>query len=218
MIEYNLQLFGGRGSGFGGDARPQGAGGSGGNFAPYGVGQKVPETLPEALGKQGKPYSMDNTLKNVNPNFSPAYSEYSENCQRCAPTYEARRRGYDVTALPTYQGDTMPYGDGYLKVFKNAKKENVGATTSKKAQANLEAKMKTYGSGSRGIVEIPHHVFNVENVGGKIRYIDAQTGTKYTSNDVFKRIGKSGLKTISLTRTDNLEFSDYAREAFYQAK
>lgn len=218
MLKFNLQLFGGRGSEFGGDNRPLGGGGAGDNFAPFGVGEKIPETLAEALGKQGKPYTMDNTLKNVNPNFSPFYSEYSENCQRCAPTYEARRRGYDVTALPTYKGDTMPYGYGYAQVFKNPKIENVGATTSKKAQANLEAKMKAYGSGSRGIVGIPNHVFNVENVGGKIRYIDGQTGQKYTSNDVFGRIGKKGLKTITLLRTDNLEFSDYAKNAFITKK
>ena len=72
--------------------------------------------------------------------------------------------------------------------------------------------MKKWGKGSRGIVQIPGHVFNVENVGGKIRYVEAQTGKKYNSKDVFANL-KGKTSGIYLTRTDNLRISDRARES-----
>lgn len=211
MLKLQLQLFGGRGAGSPEGDRPLGGGDGGGkdNFS-NGLGTLTDVSMADALGKQGKPYSVTNALKNVNPNYSRRYSDYSENCQRCVIAYEMRRRGYDVTALPTYQGDILPYGtrDGYARwmgAFRGARAENVGATTSKKVQANLETKMKSWGAGSRGIVRIPGHVFNVENQGGRIIYVEAQTGQRYTNKDVFGRIkGANKLKSIQIVRVDNL--------------
>ena len=73
--------------------------------------------------------------------------------------------------------------------------------------------MKSYGNGARAIVRIPGHVFNCENVNGKIRYVDAQIGKRYTSNDVFGRLTKEQLKTVRIIRTDNLKISDRARKS-----
>jgi len=214
--------MGGRGASS--ESRPKGGSGGQGRFSPYGVGDTVPGAggLKQAIGTKGKPYSIDNALKNVNPNFSTSYSEYSENCQRCVVAYELRRRGYNVTALPTYQGDTLPvvnaYGNGrWQMAFKGAKTINVGSTSHKKAQSNLEAKMKSFGNGSRAVVRIPGHVFNCENIGGKIRYIDAQTGQKYTSKDVFSRLSSTESKRVSIIRTDNLRISDRARQLVKKA-
>ena len=72
--------------------------------------------------------------------------------------------------------------------------------------------MKSFGNGSRGIVKIPGHVFNVENIGGKITYLDAQTNTIYNSNNVFSRIGKKSSE-IQLIRTDNLRISERAKKS-----
>ena len=209
--------MGGRGASS--ESRPKGGSGAGnGRFSPYGVGDTVPGAggLKQAIGTKGKPYSIDNALKNVNPNFSSSYSEYSENCQRCVVAYELRRRGYNVTALPTYKGDTMPEvvgkGNGrWQMAFKGAKPIKVGAYSSKKTQSNLEAKMKSFGKGARAVVHIPGHVFNCENIAGRIRYIDAQTGKRYTSKDVFARLSSSETKQVSIIRTDNLRISDRAR-------
>ena len=38
-------------------------------------------------------------LKKCNPNFELG-NQWKINCQRCVPTYEMRRRGYNVTASP----------------------------------------------------------------------------------------------------------------------
>lgn len=200
-------------------SRPSAGGGSGsGNFSPYGVGDTIPAAggLKQSIGTKGKPYSIDNALKNVNPNHSYAYSEYSENCQRCVVAYELRRRGYNVTALPTYQGDTLPvvnaYGNGrWQMAFKGAKTVKVGSTSAAKTQKNLEAKMKSFGNGSRAVVRIPGHVFNCENVNGKIKYVEAQTGKRYTSKNVFGNLSSSQSKKVSIIRTDNLRISDRAR-------
>lgn len=217
--------MGGRGSSWNNNNRPSAGGSGSGNFSPYGVGQKIPDQggLKQSIGTKGKPYSIDNSLKNVNPNHSYQYSEYSENCQRCVVAYELRRRGYNVTALPTYEGDTLPqvnaYGNGrWQMAFKGAKSVKVGSTSASKTQANLEAKMRSYGSGSRAVVRIPGHVFNVENVGGKIRYVEAQTGQKYTSNKIFSNMSSRQTSNISLIRTDNLRISDRARHLVTLAK
>lgn len=42
-------------------------------------------------------------LSGTNPNYTKA-REYQINCQRCVPTYEMRRRGYDVEALGNLRG------------------------------------------------------------------------------------------------------------------
>ncbi len=200
-------------------SRPSAGGGNGsGNWSKYGVGEQIPSqgNLRASIGTKGKAFSIDNALKNVNPNHNYSFSEYSENCQRCVVAYELRRRGYDVTALPTYQGDTIPnvvHGNGrWQMAFKGAKRVSVGSTSAAKTQKNLESKMKSYGSGARAVVAIPGHVFNCENVGGKIKYVEAQTGKRYTSKNIFSNLSSSQSKNVSIIRTDNLKISDRARE------
>lgn len=106
------------------------------------------------------------------------------------------------------------HGNGkWMGAFRGAKVEKVGGNKSQKVQDNLEAKMKGYGSGSRAVVRIPGHVFNAENVGGKIKYVDAQTGKQYTSKDVFGRLSKKELKGVAIVRTDNLRVSYRAKDA-----
>lgn len=211
--------MGGRGSSWDSDKKPKGGEGKE-RFSPFGIGDTIPSVgeLKKSIGKKGRPYSIDNALKNVNPNHNYEYSEFSENCQRCVIAYELRRRGYNVTALPTYKGDKLPYSTGngrgiWQKAFRHAKPVRVGATTTQAAQNKVEKQMKSWGKGTRGIIQIPGHVFNCENVNGKIRYVDAQTGTKYSSKDVFGRLTKREAGHIYLTRTDNLRISDRARES-----
>lgn len=84
--------MGGRGSSWDSDKRPKGGEGKE-KFSPFGIGDRIPSIgeLKKSIGKKGKPYSIDNALKNVNPNHSYEYSEFSENCQRCVIAYELRR-------------------------------------------------------------------------------------------------------------------------------
>lgn len=210
--------MGSRGAGSGikeSDKKPLGGGGGGNGKEPITVHMisTAPQDLRETLGEQGRPMGMDRALKGANPFYTGGdEGDYSNNCQRAVIAYEARRRGYDVVAQPTYAGDQLPSGDKWKGAFMHGKSVHVGASTPQKTQENLESKMKSYGSGARAIVSIPGHVFNCENVGGKIRYIDAQTNTVYSSKNVFSRIGKKS-NTISIMRTDNLRFSDRAKKS-----
>ena len=50
---------------------------------------------------------MASAMLDTNPNYNGDYKEFSENCQRVVVAYEARRRGYDVQAQPTFKGDEL---------------------------------------------------------------------------------------------------------------
>ena len=195
--------------------KPLGGGGGGSGQDPITVQpfRINPEDLKAAIGPKGRPIGIKAAMEGANPFYKGgAQGDFSENCQRAVVAYEMRRRGYDVIALPTFAGDKLPSGGKWQGAFQHAKTINVGSTNPQKAQANLEAQMKSFGKGSRGIVRIPGHVFNVENVNGKIRYIDAQTNTVYNSNNVFSRVGRKS-SSIQLIRTDNLRLSDRAKKS-----
>lgn len=217
--------MGGRGS--------KGFGPSGGGSLKYqknALGPEVPATLKEALGSKGSPHTIANSYEHANPHFSRAYAEYSANCQRCVVAYEARRRGYNVMALPTYSGDEKPRvaftaADGtvngrWMGAFQNAKAQYVGARTTAKATSNLNEAVKSFGSGARGVVQVfwqkgGGHVFNVENVGGKAQYFDAQTGKKVNIKEYMSNAQPT---SVNIIRTDNLRFSNRAREFVTQSR
>lgn len=187
-----------------------------------GLGPRVPKTLKEAIGRQGKPISIDKAFVGANPYFSPDYAAYSENCQRCVVAYELRRRGYDVTALPTYVGDNLPtiaytkgriYEGRWKGAFRNAKTLDVGANRATKVSANITAKMKEFGNGSRAVVQVfwhsgGGHVFSVENRNGRMVYMDPQTGRIRNINDTLSR---AFTMDVNLVRTDNLRLSERAK-------
>lgn len=230
MLKLDLQFFGGRGSSSGGGlptATPNGSAKPNGNgkwsSAPN---TQSPDTLKEALGKKGRPMSIENAVRGANPYYDGSYREFSENCQRAVVAYEARRRGYNVTAQPTFEGDTLPQGNiggkgngRWQGAFKGAKSESVGGKNAQAVQNNIESKMKNYGDGSRAIVKIQWkngegHVFNVERKGGKTHYVDAQIGAKYDPKQLFTQVKP---QSVRLVRTDNLKFSDRMKKSVEQA-
>lgn len=186
-------------------------GGFGGGDDEMVVGPRIPETLEKALGKKGEPMSAMKASAGTNPHYSPAYDAYSSNCQRCVLAYEARRRGYDVTALPTYTGDLLPYDEDYLRGLSDPETVDVG-----KSKRKLEKEMRSYGNGARAIIGVSKgydgHVFIAENVNGKIVYIDPQTNERYSGLSLRK------VSNATVTRIDDQEFTEYARNAFTRQK
>ena len=172
-----------------------------------------PIDLKAALGDKRRAIPAKQALEGANPFFyGGTEGDFTTNCQRSAVAYELRRRGYDVIALPSYASDDLGKGGKWLGSFRQAKSINVGDASPKKTQDNIEAKMKEWGNGARGIVRIPGHVFNVENIKGKTWYIDAQDGTVYKSKNVFSEmLGQTS--NIKLVRTDNLRLSYRAKKA-----
>lgn len=203
----------------------------GGNFSKYSVSEQLPKTSKEAIGTKGKPRSIATALKTVNPNYSNDYSEYSENCQRCIVAYELQRRGYNVEAQPTYENDKWNashkvdnmYMDRWRGAFRHAKSVAVGSPSGEKVLSNIASEMKSYGPGARAVVSINYkgkghggHVFSVENVGGRVQYVDAQTGQRYNQASMRNLFKITKNTDTTLTRTDNLRISERSKEFVWQ--
>lgn len=204
--------------------RAQGGRGSSSGFSSSNfVTFELAPDLKTALGSKGAPYSIHDSYSYTNPGYGVSLG-FSENCTRCVVAYELRRRGYDVTALPSYSGDKwqdvsindISSADRWKGAFKKAKTVFVGSGSVSGAVDNIKKQMRQYGSGSRAVINIPcagkdiNHVFNVENVNGRIHFIDAQSGQRYTRADMIDLFRSSTSKDVSLTRTDNLKISNRA--------
>jgi hypothetical protein len=127
-------------------------------------------------GKVGK--EIDETLDKVNPRFDRTKSAYRENCTSVVQATEIRRRGSDVEAGPLEKDlrkDEGGPGGQPLSVIEQAWDRSFTPAT----KSEIDEAFKQ--PGSRGIVAIlwngpagGGHVFNVENVGGNVRYVDGQ--------------------------------------------
>lgn len=218
-MRYNLEFFGGRGAGSGGGGLPiSEPSGSGGGGTPTGLDQQpgVMATTAEALGPKGRPMATTAAVSGANPNYALG-AEYQYNCQRCVIATEARMRGYDVQALPTYDGDTMPAGSNYLSNFVNPDMHLIRHTTANANRRDVERQMAEMGNGSRAVMAFgwsgggSGHVVNVVQRNGRTRYYDGQNGTEVSASHLFNAISRSG--NIELTRVDNLQFSNTANQA-----
>ena len=213
----------GAGSGGGGGGKMAFSNGKWGN----GLGFENHDSLREALGTRGAEKTMGDAMLGSNPHYSGDFREFSENCQRVVVAYEARRRGYDVTAQATFPGDTLnqiAYNDSkagisrgrWMGAFQDAKPVNVSATgrgAEQQVIRNIERQMGSYGEGSRGVVQIFYkggggHVFNVEQRNGKTHFIEAQTGRVKDFAGTMRHVRP---ERVALVRTDNLKFSDRAK-------
>lgn len=165
-------------------------------------------------------HSVADDLKATNPKYSTREKAYRENCQRCVSAYEARRRGYDVQAMPRiYDGsDTLPYmldsTGGWPAVYENYSLIDCGASRCATAKANVIKQMVGFGDESRAIVRVvwkrgrSGHVFIAENHSGVISFIDPQCNgadVEWYFDDV-----KPG--SVYLLRTDDKEFTDLIRK------
>ena len=193
-------------------------------------GFKNYENAKQAIGTKGRTMSIERAAKGANPYYQGGAAEFTENCQRAVVAYEMRRRGYDVIASPTYKGDILPTTafvnsktgrvyKRYMGAFKNAKSEMIGAKSPDTTLTNIENKMKSFGDGARATLAFgwkrgkTGHVINVEYKNGKVQYVDAQVGGKYTGKELMKAIKT---ETASLTRTDNLKISDRIKNSVEQ--
>lgn len=185
------------------------------------VGFQEYDTVGDAIGRKGRAMSLESAVLGANPYYSPETSEFSENCQRAVIAVEMRRRGYDVTAQPTYPGDKLPETafinrrtgrvyERFTGAFKGAKSENV------RGLADIESKMKGYGDGSRAALAFgwkkgnAGHVINVEYKNGKLHFVDGQVGGKYNPAELMSKV-KDG--TVTLTRLDNLRISSRMKKS-----
>lgn len=196
-MQLNLQFFGGRGA-------SSASSGGGSDGVPF---------------KKGKEIAPEDAVMNSNAqNYDKGWM-YKQNCQRCVWAYEMQRRGYDVEANPTFQGDDLPRGGAWMGIAQNGvTREYVAAriwdgqkNSIKTEVANTTEVMRGWGEGSRGIMRVAWsgsrsgHVFNVEYKNGKVIAYDAQNGKTYTNFADALRGTRRGYTQI--VRSDNVVFN-----------
>lgn len=116
-------------------------------------------------------------LRDTNPNYEKG-NEWRVNCQRCVPTYEMRRRGYDVTANPA-----PPEASKHLAYYPFDVWEKADVKRCKESgMSDIQEAMKKWGDGARAQIVVywdkgcGGHTFVAEQTDGKTHFVDPQTG------------------------------------------
>jgi SPP1 gp7 family putative phage head morphogenesis protein len=129
--------------------------------------------------RPGPPLDIPEAASGANPNFQKG-KEYQINCQRCVPTYELRRRGYNVEAQPVVNNDKGQVAHG-MECFDGAQPvgwpRNLKGITGKE----LEEQLNALPDGARAAVFVcwggpKGHTFVCEKLNGALRFIDPQSG------------------------------------------
>ena len=193
-------------------------------------GQRVNRSGSQFI--KSTPQTEDEALKHSNGGDYTSKADYMRNCQRCVWAYELNRRGYNVEAIGRNKSDNMGQNLQWLSIAKNPKLEYIakspfGRNTNAQNAKNVADKMKSWGDGSRGIIEfrtnsssggiVNGHVANVEYKNGKVTVYDAQSGKKETSLKKYLTDNNANATFSRIMRTDNLslnksEFSNYVRK------
>lgn len=157
-------------------------------------------------------------LAATNPRYKPLDPKWSVNCQRCVSAYEARRRGYDVTAKPGgIADDSLPRmfdPSGWPHVYRDFDLVDCAADSRNGVRARVDSLMGEWGDGSRAIVYVEWenqnfgHVFIAERVNGTTRYVDPQTNSTDVSG-YFDLISKDWAYCM---RIDDREFTELIGE------
>ena len=179
--------------------------------------EKATDTLMQSIGAKHTDKKLD--ISGVNPNYSKG-GGYTNNCQRCVPTYEARCRGYDVEALSS-DGDKIP---GVLNLAGNSravwKNQTVETFTAKKFKTGVEKRMAEWGDGARAELRIGWeglrwgHVFVAVQENGSTKFLDPQNPTKDASQYFALAATRGGNAFHWMLRIDNNEFTDEAKRCF----
>lgn len=170
---------------------------------------------PKIKGK----HSADEDIKATNPNYQKSKEQedklYTHNCQRCVNAYEARRRGYDVTALPYIKNraDDLPRMtsvNGWANVYKNGRDDLIPviSNTKKNVKKKVIQQMDAWGNKARAIIRVcwhwgGGHVFIAENRNGNIVFLDPQSG-RLDASIYFNYIK---VEKTHMLRIDNREFT-----------
>lgn len=160
------------------------------------------------LANDFRSYCLDGT----NPNFSTG-PEWKNNCQRCVPTYELRRRGVDATVYPSTHGsDHLSHYP--FDVWENPQVLSGSGT----GKADIEQAMSTWGDGARAQVVViwddgfgtSGHTFIAEQRNGVTHFLDPQTN----NNDVSSYFDDVLQGQTQFCRIDNLNTSAFINDCY----
>lgn len=199
---------------------------------------------PDTIGgvKAGDPMSREEAdNSNANPNYTKS-TGYQVNCQSCVVAYEARLRGYDVTAKAntrsnqsaqylshmTHHAWIDPATGKYPELTRN---DPTQVKNAKQTRQWLEDTVQTgerytFQHGWKGRGNTGHIVNLDRDSKGNLRITDAQCGKTYTGDSLDGYLSRTKSVTtiygtkmgrLGLLRVDNLqinpEFSDGIMEA-----
>ena len=176
----------------------------------------ITDIVERATGaKKGTPLDLQTAVQGANPNYTTGGAPYHVNCQRCVPTYEMRRRGYDVIAKPKpTANNTVLWGS---EPFADSAGNPVSYTMNQ-TEAAVKRELKNAPDGARYGIYVAWkgrnrgaHVFVAEKQGGVVRYIDPQPGRLDASG--YFALGRPG--QFGYLRMDNLDLT--ADESILQA-
>lgn len=177
--------------------------------------QKILDRYPVIEGE----HTYTDDIKSTNPGYKESKKKknklYTHNCQRCVNAYEARRRGYDVTAHARLSNNDplsiMMSDKGWANVYENGRNELVQcfSRTTEGVKKKVIDQLLDWGNGTRAIVRVQWkggsggHVFIAENHDGNIFFLDPQTA----ETDVTYYFDMAKVNKTHLLRIDNKEFS-----------
>jgi len=160
-------------------------------------------------------HNISSDLSAANPNYDPDSFAWSCNCQRCVPTYEMRRRGYNVTAEAIASGsDHLAYHP--FDVWQNPKVHKCSGS----GLSDIQSAMHAWGDGARAQIVVywdngqGGHTFAAEQVNGTTRFVDPQTNEVYDAEWVFSNVEHGA---TSFCRIDNLRPSDWVLKCCKEA-
>lgn len=168
----------------------------------------ITDIVERAIGaKKGTPLDLQTAVQGANPNYTTGGAPYYVNCQRCVPTYEMRRRGYDVIAKPKpAANNTVLWGS---EPFADSAGNPVSYTMNQ-TEAAVKRELKNAPDGARYGIYVAWkgrnrgaHVFVAEKQGGAVRYIDPQPGRLDASG--YFALGRPG--QFGYLRMDNLDIT-----------
>lgn len=151
-------------------------------------------------------------LEGTNPNYADG-PQWQDNCQRCVPTYEMRRRGSVSSAYPSNHGsEHLAYHP--FDVWENPQI----ISTSGNGQADIERAMSSWGDGARAQIVvvwddgfgINGHTFIAEQRDGTTHYLDPQTN----DNDVSSYFEDVLAGTTQFCRIDDQNTTSYINDCF----
>ena len=145
---------------------------------------------------------------------------YRVNCQRCAPAYELRRRGYNVNALPNSGGNwneiyTIPEK---MWRFKDGSVSEPQMLPARSNRAVTKALNKQMAVGERGTLDwawtgggnaLEGHIINVEKTKNGLVFVDAQGGKQaatfeeYMGSNNFKKKYYGTTMGVNYNRVDD---------------
>lgn len=171
--------------------------------------------------REGRLADLESDARHTNPGYPGVRREYAVNCVHVVNTFELRARGFDIHAspLPASYGNRGRSAQGALDRWVGQDGKPHGRRLGRMNARDMLAATETLPEGGRGWIRVSWqggggHIFNVERINGKVRFLDAQPGIPDLDVQTYIRASMGGgLDTEwGFARIDDLEPTDAVLE------